>query len=154
LKEESLSDTTHEDAPKVDVLGKAISGPHYKLEIGNDEIFQNRLQKAYEEGKLNAYTPETTSSWTDLLPFLPIVIFIAIWIYMMRRMWGDGGGGGGQIVCIGRSRAKVFDAKTDIKVTFRKVAGLEGAREEVQEIVDFLKKPEKYTSRGGKIPKG
>lgn len=154
LKEESLSDPQHEKVPKVDVLGKVINGPHYKLEIGNDEIFQNRLQKAYEEGKLNAYTPETTSDWTDLLPFLPIVIFIAIWIYMMRRMSGAGGSGGGQIFSIGRSRAKLFDEKTDIKVTFQDVAGLEGAKEEVQEIVDFLKNPEKYTSLGGKIPKG
>lgn len=154
LKEESLSDTEHEKVPKADVLGKATNGPHYKLEIGNDEIFQNRLQKAYEEGKLNAYTPETSSDWMDFLPFLPIVIFIAIWIYMMRRMSGAGGGGGGQIFSIGRSRAKLFDEKTDIKVTFQNVAGLEGAKEEVQEIVDFLKNPEKYTSLGGKIPKG
>src|SRR5690606_11929025 len=77
-----------------------------------------------------------------------------IWIYMMRRMSGAGGRGGGQIFSIGRSRAKLFDEKTDIKVTFQDVAGLEGAKEEVQEIVDFLKNPEKYTSLGGKIPKG
>ena len=88
-----------------------------------------------------------------IVNFLPIIIFIAIWIYMMRRMSGMGGsGGGGQMFSIGRSRAKLFDEKTDIKVTFQNVAGLEGAKEEIQEIVDFLKNPEKYTSLGGKIP--
>src|SRR5690606_18261240 len=76
-------------------------------------------------------------------------------IYMMRRMSGAGGsGGGGQIFSIGKSRAKLFDEKTDTMVTFKNVAGLEGAKEEVQEIVDFLKNPDKYTSLGGKIPKG
>jgi cell division protease FtsH len=72
----------------------------------------------------------------------------------MRRMSGGSGGGGGQIFNIGKSRAKLFDEKTDVKVTFKDVAGLEGAKEEVQEIVDFLKNPEKYTALGGKIPKG
>ena len=154
LKEEAMSDTDHETVPKEDVLKKPNKGPHYKLEIGNDEIFQNRLQKAESEGLLNDYEYKTSSSWTDFIGFLPIIIFIAIWIYMMRRMSGAGGGGGGQIFNIGKSRAKLFDEKTDVKVTFQNVAGLVGAKEEVQEIVDFLKNPEKYTSLGGKIPKG
>ncbi len=154
LKEEAMTKTAHQEVPKVDVLKKPNKGPHYKLEIGNDEIFQNHLQKAETEGLLNDYEYKTSSSWTDFIGFLPIVIFIAIWIYMMRRMSGAGGGGGGQIFNIGKSRAKLFDEKTDIKVTFQNVAGLEGAKEEVQEIVDFLRNPEKYTSLGGKIPKG
>src|SRR5690606_15284997 len=154
LKEEAMSDTDHEAIPKEDVLKKPNKGPHYKLEIGNDEIFQNRLQQAESEGLLNDYEYKTSSSWTDFIGFLPIIIFIAIWIYMMRRMSGAGGGGGGQIFNIGKSRAKLFDEKTDVKVTFQNVAGLVGAKEEVQEIVDFLKNPEKYTSLGGKIPKG
>ncbi len=155
LKEEAMSQTAHEKIPKVDVLKNPNKGPHYKLEIGNDEIFQNRLQQAESEGLLNDYEYKTSGSWTDFLPFLPILIFIGIWIYMMRRMSGvGGGGGGGQIFNIGKSRAKLFDEKSDIKVTFKNVAGLEGAKEEVQEIVDFLKNPDKYTSLGGKIPKG
>ncbi len=86
---------------------------------------------------------------------LPFVIIIAIWIFIMRRMSsGAGGGAGGQLFNIGKSKAKLFDEKTDVKTTFKDVAGLEGAKEEVQEIVDFLKQPEKYTSLGGKIPKG
>ena len=73
----------------------------------------------------------------------------------MRRMSGGGGpGGGGQIFNIGKSKAKLFDEKLETKTTFEDVAGLEGAKEEVQEIVDFLKNPEKYTALGGKIPKG
>jgi len=157
LKEDAMNETAHEKIPKVDVLKNPNKGPHYKLEIGNDEIFQNRLQQAESEGLLNDYEYKTSGSWTDFLPFLPILIFIAIWIYMMRRMSGasgGGGGAGGQIFNIGKSRAKLFDEKSDIKVTFKNVAGLEGAKEEVQEIVDFLKNPEKYTSLGGKIPKG
>jgi len=71
----------------------------------------------------------------------------------MKRMSG-GAGGGSQIFSIGKSKAKLFDEKTDIKITFKDVAGLEGAKEEVQEIVDFLKNPTKYTKLGGKIPKG
>src|SRR5690606_32489658 len=78
-----------------------------------------------------------------------------VWIFIMRRMSsGGGGGGGGQIFNIGKSRAKLFDENIDVKTSFKDVAGLEGAKEEVQEIVDFLKNPEKYTSLGGKIPKG
>ena len=72
----------------------------------------------------------------------------------MKRMSGAGGGGGSQIFSIGKSKAKLFDQKSDVKVTFKDVAGLEGAKEEVQEIVDFLKNPTKYTKLGGKIPKG
>lgn len=155
LTENAMASTAHESVPKEDALKKPNKGPHYKLEIGNDEIFQNRLQQAESDGLLNDYEYKTSGSWTDFIGFLPIIIFIAIWIYMMRRMSGMGGsGGGGQMFSIGRSRAKLFDEKTDIKVTFQNVAGLEGAKEEIQEIVDFLKNPEKYTSLGGKIPKG
>jgi cell division protease FtsH len=90
-----------------------------------------------------------------LISLLPFVVIIGIWIFIMRRMsGGNGGGAGGQLFNIGKSKAKLFDQKTDVKTSFKDVAGLEGAKEEVQEIVDFLKKPEKYTALGGKIPKG
>ncbi len=154
LSEAALAEESHNKIPKEDVLKKPNKGPHYKLEIGNDQIFQNRLEKAHEEGKLKVYDSETSGSWTDFIGFLPIILLIAVWIYMMRRMSGGGAGGGGQIFSIGKSKAKLFDEKTDIKVTFANVAGLEGAKEEVQEIVEFLKHPEKYTALGGKIPKG
>lgn len=156
LKESALkNNVSHNKIPKVDVLKNTNKGPHYVLEIGNDEIFQNHLQKAESEGLLTNYEYQTTSDWSDYIGFLPIILFIGIWIYMMRRMSGSGGGaGGGQIFNIGKSKARLFDEKTDTKVTFKNVAGLEGAKEEVQEIVDFLKNPDKYTSLGGKIPKG
>jgi cell division protease FtsH len=154
VKEDALSKLDHTDVPTKDVLKKPTKGPHYTTEIGNDEIFQNRLEKAVQEDNLVTYENKTTSSWGDFIGFLPFILFIAIWIFMMRRMSGASGGGGGQIFSIGKSRAKLFDEKNDVKVTFENVAGLEGAKEEVQEIVDFLKNPEKYTSLGGKIPKG
>ncbi|NNC61851.1 MAG: ATP-dependent zinc metalloprotease FtsH, partial [Eudoraea sp.] len=82
-------------------------------------------------------------------------LIIGIWIYLMRRMSGGGAGGaGGQIFNIGKSKAKLFDEKTDTRTSFKDVAGLEGAKEEIEEIVEFLKNPDKYTSLGGKIPKG
>ena len=93
--------------------------------------------------------------WGDILiSMLPFIVIIAIWIFIMRRMSGGAAGGGGQIFSIGKSKAKLFDANSKVKVTFEDVAGLEGAKEEVQEIVDFLKNPRKYTALGGKIPKG
>ncbi|RZK84902.1 MAG: ATP-dependent zinc metalloprotease FtsH, partial [Pedobacter sp.] len=82
-----------------------------------------------------------------------VLLLIGFWIFMMRRM-GGGAGGGGQIFSIGKSKATLFDEKNDLKVTFKDVAGLEGAKEEIQEIVEFLKNPQKYTVLGGKIPKG
>lgn len=88
-------------------------------------------------------------SWT-----LPIFIIVAIWLFIMRRVGGGGGGPGAQIFNIGKSRATLFDQNAKVNVTFADVAGLEEAKEEVMEVVDFLKNPKKYTSLGGKIPKG
>ena len=138
------------------MLNRPNKGPHYSFEIGNDEIFQNKLEKAVIDGKLKDYRFEPKSNWSELLQMiLPFVLIIGLWIFIMRRMSGGaGGGGGGQIFNIGKSKAKLFDEKTDIKTTFKDVAGLEGAKEEIQEIVEFLKNPEKYTNLGGKIPKG
>ena len=150
----ALKDKTHSKVAK-DVFDRPNPGPHYTLEIGNDQIFQTKLEKAVGEGKLKDFKFDKTSNWTDLLvSLLPIIVIIAVWIFIMRRMSGGGAGGGGQIFNIGKSKAKLFDEKTDIKTTFKDVAGLEGAKEEIQEIVEFLKNPEKYTNLGGKIPKG
>jgi cell division protease FtsH len=97
-----------------------------------------------------------TNAWGEILSSLiPFILIIGVWIFIMRRMSGGSGpGGGGQIFNIGKSKAKLFDEKLETKTTFQDVAGLEGAKEEIQEIVDFLKHPEKYTALGGKIPKG
>jgi ATP-dependent metalloprotease FtsH len=155
LKKIALTDKAHEKV-KNDVLGKLnTKGPHYFFEIGDLKTFQENLQKASNEGKLSEYEKEPESMWGELISLLlPIVILVGLWIFMMRRMSGGTGGGGGQIFNIGKSKAKLFDEKNDVRVTFENVAGLEGAKEEIQEIVEFLKNPEKYTSIGGKIPKG
>ncbi len=144
----------HEKVAK-DMLGNISKGPQYTFEIGSDQIFQSKLEKAIAEGKLKDFKFSQKSNWTDILiSLLPIIIIIGVWIFIMRKMSGGSGGGGGQIFNIGKSKAKLFDEKTDVKTTFKDVAGLEGAKEEIQEIVEFLKNPEKYTNLGGKIPKG
>jgi cell division protease FtsH len=153
LKKESLNLKEHSKIKKKDILEKPNLGPHYSTEIGNDELFQKRLDEAQKEGKIVSYDYKTPGDWGNYLTLLSFVVIIGLWIFMMRRMSG-GAGGGGQIFSIGKSKAKLFDEKTDVKTTFKDVAGLEGAKEEIQEIVDFLKNPQKYTNLGGKIPKG
>ncbi|SEF88992.1 MULTISPECIES: ATP-dependent zinc metalloprotease FtsH [Flavobacterium] len=154
LNAAALKDAVHKKVAK-DVFDRPNKGPHYSFDIGNDQIFQTKLEKAVAEGKLKDFNFLPKNNWTDILiSLLPIIIIIGVWIFIMRKMSGGGGGGGGQIFNIGKSKAKLFDEKTDIKTTFKDVAGLEGAKEEIQEIVEFLKNPEKYTNLGGKIPKG
>ena len=154
LKKAALSDKVHADVQK-DVTGKLnVKGPHYVTEIGDTKAFQDNLSKAKAAGKISEYEKEPESMWGDIISLLlPVILLGALWIFMMRRMSG-GSGGGGQIFSIGKSKAKLFDEKNDTRTTFENVAGLEGAKEEIQEIVEFLKNPEKYTSIGGKIPKG
>jgi len=150
----ALKEPNHKVVSK-DLLNRPNKGPHYTFDIGNDEIFQNKLEAAVKAGLLKEYSFLPKSNWSELLQMiLPFVLILGLWIFIMRRMNGGAGGGGGQIFNIGKSKAKLFDEKTDIKTTFKDVAGLEGAKEEIQEIVEFLKNPEKYTNLGGKIPKG
>lgn len=155
LKKEALKNKVH-DKVKNDITGKLnTKGPHYHFEIGDLRTFQESLAKADAEKKINFYEKEPESFLGDLIiGIIPILLLVVLWIFMMRRMSGGSGGGGGQIFSIGKSKAKLFDEKNDTRVTFENVAGLEGAKEEIQEIVEFLKNPEKYTSIGGKIPKG
>ncbi|MFL2606595.1 MAG: ATP-dependent zinc metalloprotease FtsH [Candidatus Marisimplicoccus sp.] len=158
LNENALDKDIHKSAKAKNFLGQDnLAGPHYQFEIGTPELFETKLQEIRESENLNFSIEFTTmeNRWLDvLLGFLPIIIIIGIWIFLMRRMSGGSGGAGGQIFNIGKSKAKLFDQNTEVKVTFKDVAGLEGAKEEVQEIVDFLKNPKKYTILGGKIPKG
>jgi ATP-dependent metalloprotease FtsH len=132
--------------------------PVYEYNFGDQQNFENQVYKAKEDNNLivDLKNEEQTSIFDAIIGFLPFIILILIWVFFMRRMSGAGGGSGagGQIFSIGKSKAKLFDKNTDVKTTFENVAGLEGAKEEVQEIVDFLKSPEKYTALGGKIPKG
>ena len=158
LTTEALGKQVHERVKTKNFLGQEnLRGPHYQFEVGNLELFQRKLEKAENNGVAFRYEFRTIENrWMDVLvSFLPIIVIIGIWIFLMRRMSGGGAGGpGGQIFNIGKSKAKLFDQNTDVKITFNDVAGLEGAKEEVQEIVDFLKNPKKYTTLGGKIPKG
>jgi len=158
LTPEALNKSDHQGIVSKNILGQEnIQGPHYQFEVGSLELFEEKLEKARIKGipfRLEFITVE--NKWMDtIIGFLPIIIIIGVWIFLMRRMSGGGAGGpGGQIFSIGKSKAKLFDKNTDVKVTFKDVAGLEGAKEEIQEIVDFLKNPQKYTILGGKIPKG
>jgi len=134
------------------------NAPAFSYDFGDLQNFENQLSEAKKTDNLDFDQKhiEQTSFMDQIFAFLPFIILIAIWLFFMRRMSGGGagGGGGGQIFNIGKSKAKLFDKDTKVKTTFKDVAGLEGAKEEVQEIVDFLKNPEKYTALGGKIPKG
>ena len=157
IKDDALQTSKHKKARSTDFLGRSNKGgPHYEFEVGNLEIFQTKLEEAKSNGIAFDYDFKTVENrWLDvMLSFLPLILIIGVWIFLMRRMSGGGAGGGGQIFNIGKSKAKLFDEKSNVKITFKDVAGLEGAKEEVQEIVDFLKNPKKYTVLGGKIPKG
>jgi cell division protease FtsH len=158
LNKNGLEKNIHKNVKSKNILGQEnITGPHYEFEVGNLELFQKKLEQAQDKGIQFRYEFMTVENrWMDvILGFLPIIIIIGVWFFLMRRMSGGGSGGpGGQIFNIGKSKAKLFDQNTEVKTTFKDVAGLEGAKEEIQEIVDFLKNPKKYTILGGKIPKG
>jgi cell division protease FtsH len=158
LNENALDKEIHKKAKAKNFLGQDnLAGPHYQFEIGTPELFETRLQDIRDSENLNFSVEFVTmeNRWLDvLLGFLPIIIIIGVWIFLMRRMSGGGGGAGSQIFNIGKSKAKLFDQNTDVKVTFKDVAGLLGAKEEVQEIVDFLKNPKKIYSSRWKDSKG
>ena len=135
----------------------AVNQPQYQFEIGDMAYFLERMQDLKKSGYPVPYKMETKTNW--LAPImswlLPLFILVAIWLFIMKRVSGGGGPGGGQIFNIGKSKATLFDNKdSKVNVTFADVAGLNEAKEEVMEVVDFLKNPKKYTALGGKIPKG
>jgi len=158
LTREAEQKEIHKKSKPTTLIPTATKLPNYKFEFGDLQIFQNDLNEVIKDNDLNltpVYITEDNFFGDLLISILPFVLLIGVWIFIMRRMSGGAGGGaGGQIFNIGKSKAKLFDQNTEVKTTFKDVAGLEGAKEEVQEIVDFLKFPEKYTSLGGKIPKG
>ncbi len=133
-------------------------GPHYYFYIGTLESFKQDLKEAEKDFSKEEIIPvipkpDNHSYWDTILSWLlPFGLLILVWIFIMRRM--GGGGGGSQIFNIGKSKATLFDKDLQVKVTFNDVAGLEEAKVEVMEIVDFLKTPKKYTTLGGKIPRG
>ncbi len=130
--------------------------PFINVEIGSVDNLENFLNQAMKEKKIGSYSYDNRSEdgFMDIvLSFLPWIIFIVIWFWLMNRMGGGAGGGGG-IFNVGKSKAKLYEKSSDMGITFKDVAGQAGAKQEVQEIVEFLKHPQKYTDLGGKIPKG
>lgn len=137
---------------------KKHSGPHFIVSVPDNTFFIQQIKEVQEKAGIPDNrkvfpSREDRTDWTDALSWvLPIIFMILIWMFVMRRM--SGGAGGGQIFNIGRSKAVLFDKDTNVNITFNDVAGLEGAKIEIKEIVDFLKNPKKYTDLGAKIPKG
>ena len=133
----------------------------YKLTYGTLENFENEISRLNDELRssnkmvVGVEYHKEKEYFTNILGFLfPILILVVLWFFLFRRMGGGGAGPGSQIFNIGKSKATLFDQNSKVNVTFSDVAGLDEAKEEVMEIVDFLKNPKKYTNLGGKIPKG
>ncbi len=177
IKKEKLpKDTAYKDFLKKGFSTSFGSNPHFFYQIGSEEIFNGLLKdtrdtimsKMKRESKTDTeilsfkkqypYPPSNDTRkdvFGDIFSYLlPIIILVGLWFLIMRMMSRGGGGGGGQIFNIGKSKAQLFDKDTSVNITFNDVAGLEEAKVEVMEIVDFLKNPVKYTTLGGKIPKG
>ena len=142
-----------------DVFGKSAQqlgqNPFVSVTYGSAEALDNYLATAQQQNKIMDYSYEkdTSSGLTTIFyTFGPIIFFVILWVFMMRRMGGGGGGGG--VFSVGQSKAQMYEKGNALGITFKDVAGQAGAKQEVQEIVDFLKEPQKYTDLGGKIPKG
>ncbi|MFZ0281766.1 MAG: ATP-dependent zinc metalloprotease FtsH [Bacteroidales bacterium] len=163
LKKEARESGKYPDLPKPANrgMGLGVQKPDYSYNIGdisNFEPFILEEQKSAGYSDKEIIYPESENrhnylgeilGWT-----LPFIVLIVLWMFLMRRMSGGGAGGAGGIFSVGKSRAQIFDKDTNVKLNFNDVAGLEEAKTEVMEIVDFLKNPKKYTQLGGKIPKG
>jgi len=157
LREEALNNQRYKDELEAQNRFYNAQGPHYKInvaDVANFLDFYNELENKLPEDQRIGYSAkkeESWGNWVSSFGFL-ILIFFLFWM-MMRRMSGPSGPGG-QIFNVGKSKAQLFDAENKVKITFDNVAGLDEAKEEVEEIVEFLKNPSKFTKLGGKIPKG
>lgn len=156
LDQEALKKEDYKDLKDQPFMG-GEGGPHFFFNIGDPAVFNDNLEEALKkQPDLNEIpvTYERRKDWTsEILSFLiPIGLLVLLWVFIMRRM--GNAGGGSQLFNIGKSKAQLFDKDTNVKVSFKDVAGLEEAKVEVMEVVDFLKNPDKYTKLGGKIPKG
>ena len=155
IKQESLSDDTHKTLDEKSLFGGSNRGPHYFFTILNDETLKDDITIWENQYGIEVKGTTEENYGRELFSWLIfIVIMIAVWVFIMKRVGGGAGGGGSQIFNIGKSKAQVFGKGKSTNVSFKDVAGLEEAKEEVQEIVEFLKKPKKYTDLGAKIPKG
>ena len=152
------SDTSYNDLVGKNLLNQDISSSSfYRYDFVTFESFEKDLEKVEEQTgeRIDLVPLKRTSLWRDMLVvFGPFLLLILFFVFMSRISQKQMGGGGGGIFGVGKSKAKVYDGKTPTNVTFKDVAGLAGAKEEVMEVVDFLKNPQRYTDLGGKIPKG
>lgn len=158
LDQEKYSDIKTKESP---LLLSSNLEPHYRFTEASADILEKKLTAsqdslAADQPRVGVSYEDRTNPWAGWFVsfMLPLLIIVAIWIFLMRRMNGGGAGGGGALFNIGKSKAQLFDKESSINITFNDVAGLEEAKQEVMEIVDFLKNPKKYTDLGGKIPKG
>jgi cell division protease FtsH len=163
IKKDFLLDSAHiKLKPELKEANNKL--PQYIINIGKPEVLETRVAKLNEALAKEVkdkkplltveYDPQTNWTGTILTYLLPLLIFVGLWLFILRRMGGGAGGPGAQIFNIGKSKATLFDNNTKVNITFADVAGLDEAKEEVMEVVDFLKNPKKYTTLGGKIPKG
>lgn len=158
IKKDRLGSGMHEKLKENNFSNLGKSGPHYQLDIGsvdqfNDDLKELQSSKPVESRIKPSYDNSRDWGGEIFSWLLPIIIMVGIWVFIMRRMTG-GGAAGSQIFNIGKSKATLFDKERSVNVTFEDVAGLEEAKVEIQEIVDFLKNPKQYTDLGAKIPKG
>ncbi len=159
LTEKALENKKYEKVGK-SKMGMNNSGPHYTFTIPSKDYFQEQVDKKLEtlpaDKSINVeYVKRENMLGIILSWVLPILLLVALWMFMMRRVGNNMGGPGGQIFNIGKSKASLYDKdSTQVSITFDDVAGLDEAKEEVKEVVDFLKNPQKYTNLGGSIPKG
>ena len=163
LKKEAVESGRYPNLPKNNGgrMGLGVPKPNYTYNIGDITTFQpfildEQKNAGYEEKDIIYPESETRHNYLgEILGWtLPFIGLIVLWMFLMRRMSGGGAGGTGGIFSVGKSRAQIFDKDTNVKINFNDVAGLEEAKTEIMEIVDFLKNPKKYTQLGGKIPKG
>ena len=153
VKPEHIRDVFHQGTQQTG------TDPYVEVEFGSIDQVEEFIEKAKEDktftGSYSYENKRDNEFFTNIIyNMLPILLIVGIWIFFMRRMGGGGMGGGGGVFSVGKSKAKMYEKGGDLGITFKDVAGQAGAKQEIQEIVDFLKNPEKYTELGGKIPKG
>lgn len=156
IKADKLNSPDYKDIDKKHYTGADNQGPHFIYKFPELNFFLTQLSSLQKDLPENErIEPKSTekTNWSDQLSWIiPFAVLLLIWFFIMRRM--SGGGGAGQIFNIGKSRAQLFDKESNVNITFNDVAGLDEAKVEIKEIVDFLKTPKKYTALGAKIPKG